>query len=105
MLHKSLENESIASQMAMVWSIRNQLDSGIPLAKVVLELPDARTAECSEILAATGIIAFVFGDGCSDPTCGATRFHRHDLHPQWAGAATPCALIGSYFYYLDQDLR
>ena len=35
----------------------------------------------------------------TDPTVGATRFHRHDDWPEWAENFEPVALIGNWFFY------
>jgi len=40
----------------------------------------------------------------SDPTVGATRFHRHDDWPEWAENSEPVALIGNWFFYNQADV-
>jgi hypothetical protein len=35
----------------------------------------------------------------ADPTRGATRYHRADREPEWAGALSPCAHIGNLLFY------
>ena len=99
MLQPTLKDESNDSQAAIVWSIRNRLETGLPLAEIVCALPAQCSSTSSEFVTAAGMIAYVFGDGCPDPTSGATCFHRHDDHPPWATGLEPSALIGSYFFY------
>jgi len=48
---------------------------------------------------AFAIACLVVSGDMEDPTGGATHFHRHTENPDWAQAATPKALIGSYVYY------
>lgn len=48
---------------------------------------------------AFAIACLVVSGDMEDPTGGATHFHRHTENPEWALAATPKALIGSYLYY------
>jgi hypothetical protein len=48
---------------------------------------------------AFAIACLVVSGDMEDPTAGATHFHRHTENPEWAQAATPKALIGSYVYY------
>ncbi len=40
----------------------------------------------------------------SDPTRGATRFHRHELCPGWSAHLAPSTLIGEWIYYAG-DLK
>jgi Cell Wall Hydrolase. len=39
----------------------------------------------------------------SDPTGGATRFHSYDEAPQWARGMLPCASIGGFLFYRDDQ--
>lgn len=39
----------------------------------------------------------------TDPTRGATHYHRAGLHPTWASGHSPCAEIGAHLFYNTVD--
>lgn len=49
---------------------------------------------------ALAVACLVLSGDLDDPTGGATHFHRHTEHPEWARRATPKALIGRHLFYV-----
>ena len=49
---------------------------------------------------AFAIGAQVWAGLISDPTGGATHYHRHDIEPVWAKSMKPTALIGAHMFYV-----
>lgn len=47
----------------------------------------------------TAAVVAVLDEGATDPTHGATCYHRKDVRPQWARALRPTARIGVHIFY------
>lgn len=52
---------------------------------------------------ALALICNVWSLDYDDPTQGATRFHRHDVTPDWAKGLDANALIESRLYYVFDE--
>ncbi len=107
-LCSELKNETEIGRIALISAIHNRMLKGEHISSIWEDADfSARgvwdgTGKCDsavEFIALLSHVAGVFAGLYSDPTKGATRFHRHNRSPNWARNRQSTALLGERLYY------
>jgi hypothetical protein len=99
--------ENVRVIEALASTIVNALKSGVEIDKPfvfgrsrLLHYPSTIASDETQKTAAFRRIARrALGETMSDPTRGATAFHRIDETPTWSKSLLPIAVFGSFLFY------
>ncbi len=107
-LCSELRDETEIGRIALISAIHNRMLKGENVSSICMDSDfgvgnacyDADKCDSRvEFFTLLSNVAGVFAGLYPDPTKGATRFHQHNILPDWARNHQSTALLGKRFYY------